>query len=80
MDIGSILIGLLYVLLYIAVIILIAFAIRWVIIFVLGSIDSNIDKWGRIVVGLLCVIVMVSWLLSILGLMHFPFPAQHSLR
>lgn len=79
MDIGSILVGLLYVLLYCAVIILVAFAIRWVIVFAVGSIDANIDKWGRIVVGLLCVIVIVSWLLSLLGVLHAPFPA-HTFR
>ena len=73
MDIGSILIGLLYVFLYCAVIILVAFAIRWAIVTFAGNIDANIDKWGRIVVGLLCVIVIVSWLLSLLGLVHFPF-------
>ena len=49
-------------------IILVAFAIRWVVIYAAGSIDANIDKWGRIVVGLLCVIIIVSWLLSLLGL------------
>jgi hypothetical protein len=76
MDIGSILIGLLYVLLYCAVIILVAFAIRWAVVFAVGSIDANIDKWGRIVVGLLCVIVIVSWLLSLLGLATFPFHAR----
>lgn len=73
MSIGGILMGLLYVLLYCAVIILVAFAIRWVVIYALGSIDANIDKWGRIVVGLFCVIVVVSWLLSLLGLAQFPF-------
>jgi len=73
MDIGGILVGLLYVLLYCAVIILVAFAIRWVVVYALGSIDANIDKWGRIVVGLFCVIVVVSWLLSLLGLAQFPF-------
>jgi len=62
MDIGGILLGLLYVLLYIAIIILVAFAIRWVIIFAVGAIDPNVDKWGRIVVGLLCAIVVVAWL------------------
>jgi hypothetical protein len=80
MDIGSILLGLLYVLLYIAVIILVAFAIRWVIVFALGSIDPNVDKWGRIVVGLLCAIVIVAWLLSMLGLVRVPFPIAHPLR
>jgi hypothetical protein len=76
MDIGGILVGLLYVLLYCAVIILVAFAIRWVIVYALNSIDANIDKWGRIVVGLLCVIIIVSWLLSLLGLATFPFHAR----
>jgi|KBSMisStaDraftv2_1062788.scaffolds.fasta_scaffold106851_4 uncharacterized membrane protein (DUF485 family) len=80
MDIGSILLGLLYVLLYIAVIILVAFAIRWVIIFAVGAIDPNVDKWGRIVVGLLCAIVVVAWLLSLLGLVHVPFPVAHPIR
>jgi len=80
MDIGGILLGLLYVLLYIAVIILVAFAIRWVIIFAVGSIDANVEKWGRIVVGLLCAIVVVAWLLSLLGLVHVPFPVAHPIR
>ena len=75
MDIGGILLGLLYVLLYSAVIILVAFAIRWV-----GAIDPNVDKWGRIVVGLLCAIVVVAWLLSLLGLVHVPFPVAHPIR
>jgi len=73
MSIGGILMGLLYVLLYCAVIILVAFAIRWVIVYALSSIDANIDKWGRIVVGLLCAIVIISWLLSLLGVAQFPF-------
>jgi hypothetical protein len=80
MDIGGILLGLLYVLLYIAVIVLVAFAIRWVIIFAVGAIDPNVDKWGRIVVGLLCAIVVVAWLLSLLGLVHVPFPVAHPIR
>jgi hypothetical protein len=80
MDIGGILLGLLYVLLYIAVIVLVAFAIRWVIIFAVGAIDPNVDKWGRIVVGLLCAIVVVAWLLSQLGLVHVPFPVAHPIR
>ena len=80
MDIGGILLGLLYGLLYIAVIVLVAFAIRWVIIFAVGAIDPNVDKWGRIVVGLLCAIVVVAWLLSLLGLVHVPFPVAHPIR
>jgi hypothetical protein len=59
---------------------LVAFAIRWVIIFAVGAIDPNVDKWGRIVVGLLCAIVVVAWLLSLLGLVHVPFPVTHPIR
>lgn len=77
MDIGSVLMGLLYVFLYCAVIILVAFAIRWAIVTFAGSLDPNIEKWGRIVVGLLCIIVIVGWLLSLLGVAHFPFLVQH---
>jgi len=64
----SILISFLYLLLYIAIIVFIAFAIRWLIVTFLGwSIDPNIDKWGRIIVGLLCIIAIVVWLSGVLG-------------
>lgn len=79
MDIGGILLGLLNVILYCAVIVLIAFAIRWAIITFIGSIDANVDKWGRLVVGLLCLIIIVGWLLSLLGIVHAPFPG-HAIR
>ena len=32
------------------------------------AIDANIDKWGRIIVGLLCLIAVVVWLSGVLGL------------
>lgn len=64
----AILVSFLELLLYIAIIIFIAFAIRWVITGFLGwPIDPNIDKWGRIIVGLLCLIAIVIWLASVLG-------------
>ena len=64
----SILISFLYLLLYIAVIIFIAFAIRWLIVSFMGwSIDANVEKWGRIIVGLLCIIAIVVWLSGLLG-------------
>jgi hypothetical protein len=64
----SILISFLELLLYIAIIILIAFAIRWVIVGFLGwGLDPNVEKWGRIVVGLLCIIAIVVWLAGVLG-------------
>jgi len=64
----SILISFLNLLLYIAIIILIAFGIRWLLTSFMGvTIDANVDKWARIVVGLLCVIAIVVWLAGVLG-------------
>jgi hypothetical protein len=69
MSAGALLIGFLNVCLTCAVIILIAFVILWVLTSLFGlSIDGNVLKWGKIVVALLCIIVIVSWLLSILGM------------
>jgi hypothetical protein len=64
----NILVSFLYLLLYIAVIIFVAFAIRWLIVsFMQWSIDPNIEKWGRIIVGLLCLIAIALWLSGVLG-------------
>jgi hypothetical protein len=64
----NILVSFLYLLLYIAIIVFVAFVIRWLIISFLGwAIDPNIDKWGRIIVGLLCIIAVVVWLAGVLG-------------
>lgn len=72
MEIGAVLLGLLHVILYCAIVVLVAFAIRWLIVFAAGSVDANVDKWGRIVVILLCAIAIVAWLLSLLGIVHYP--------
>jgi hypothetical protein len=65
----SILISFLYLLLYIAIVIFVAFAIRWLIVSFMGwSIDANIEKWGRVIVGLLCLIAIVVWLTGVLGM------------
>ncbi len=66
--IGSLIIGFLTALLYCAVIILIAFAFVWGMRVIGVSIDGEVFKWGKIVVGLICIIVMLSWLLGALGL------------
>ena len=64
----SILISFLNLLLYIAIIILIAFGIRWLLTSFMGvTIDANVDKWARIVVGLLCVIAIVVWVAGVIG-------------
>ena len=65
----SILISFLYLLLYIAIIIFVAFAIRWVLVTFIGiALDPNIDKWGRIIVGLLCLIAVVVWVAGVVGM------------
>jgi hypothetical protein len=64
----GILISFLNLLLYIAIIILIAFGIRWVITgFMQWTIDANVEKWARVVVGLLCLIAIVVWIAGVIG-------------
>lgn len=82
MAIGGILLSFLYLLLYIAGICLVAYAIVWLITGFLGwSIDANVYKWGQIFVGLLIVIAIVAWILSIVGYggspIYFPHGYQH---
>ena len=70
-----ILISFLYLLLYIAIIILVAYAIRWLITGFLGwPIDPMVYKWAQIIVGLLCIIAIVVWLVGVLGGGGFPLP------
>jgi len=65
----SILISFFELLLYIAIIVFVAFAIRWAITSIFGwSLDADVEKWGRIIVGLLCLIAVIVWLASIFGL------------
>lgn len=64
----GILISFLNLLLYISIIIFIAFVIVWVIQSFMGwSIDANVMKWGKVIVGLLCLIAVVMWLAGVLG-------------
>ena len=64
----GILVSFLELLLYIAIIILIAFAIRWVIVSFMGwSLDANVEKWAKVVVGLICLIAIVIWLTGAIG-------------
>jgi hypothetical protein len=64
----AILISLLELLLYIAIIILIAYVIVWVVQGFMGwTIDPNVMKFGKIVVGLLCLIAIVVWIAGVLG-------------
>lgn len=80
MALGGILISFLYLLLYIAGICLVAYAIVWLITGFLGwSIDANVYKWGQIFIGLLIVIAVVAWILSVVGVGGSPiyFPRAH---
>jgi len=64
----GILISFLNLLLYIAIIIFIAFVIVWVIQSFMGwTIDANVMKWGKVIVGLLCLIAVVVWIAGVLG-------------
>ncbi|MET3995984.1 uncharacterized membrane protein (DUF485 family) [Bradyrhizobium sp. S3.9.2] len=64
----GILISFLNLLLYIAIIVFIAFVIVWVIQSFMGwAIDANVMKWGKVIVGLLCLIAVVMWLAGVLG-------------
>jgi hypothetical protein len=64
----GILISFLNLMLYIAIIIFVAYVILWVIQGFMGwTIDSNVMKFGRIIVGLLCLIAVVVWLAGVLG-------------
>jgi hypothetical protein len=65
----AILISFLELMLYIAIICLIAYVILWVITGFFGwSIDANVLKFGKIIVALLCLIAVVVWLSSVMGL------------
>jgi hypothetical protein len=65
---GGILVSFLHLILYCACVIFIAVSIVWAWNMFIGPIDPAVYKWGRIIVGLLCVIAIVVWLLSIVGL------------
>lgn len=65
----GILISFLNLLLYLAIIIFVAYCIVWLIRGFMGwQIDANVYKFGQIIVGLLCLIAIVTWLAGVLGL------------
>ena len=64
----SILISFLNLMLYIAIIVFVAFVILWVLTSFMGiAIDANVLKWGKVIVGLLCLIAVVVWLAGVIG-------------
>jgi hypothetical protein len=65
----SLIISFLYLLLYLAIIILIAFGLRWILVAFMGwTLDANVEKWARVIVGLLCLIAIALWLSGVLGM------------
>lgn len=77
---GGLLVSFLEMLLYCACVVLVAAAISWAWRAFIGPIDAMVYKWGTIVVGLLCIIAFVIWILSALGLagagIYHPFPIR----
>lgn len=65
MTAGAILLGFLNVLLYCAVVVLVAFVIVWVLGWMGITPSPDVMKWGKIVVGLLCLIAVAAWLVSL---------------
>jgi hypothetical protein len=72
MSAAGILLSFLQLLLYLAIIIFIAYAILWVLGYVGIAISADMLKWGRIVVGLICLIAIVAWLLSVFAGANYP--------
>lgn len=74
----SILISFLYLCLHIAVIVFVAYAIVWLLSWLGVSIDGNLYKVGKIIVGLLIIIAIVIWLAGVLG--GYPIYSPFRLR
>jgi hypothetical protein len=78
MSASALLLGFLNVCLYCAIVVLIAFVIVWVVTNVFGyTLSPDVMKWGRIVVALLCIIVIVGWLLSLMGVSSGYYQSPH---
>ncbi len=70
----GLLISFAYLLLYIAVIVLVAFALKWLFEwFTETTIEPNVYKWCKVVVGLLIIIAVLVWISGALGTFHFRF-------
>ena len=69
----AILISFLNLLFYIAIILFVAYVILWVVRDWFSiAIDGNVMKFAKIIVGLICLIAIVTWLASVLGGASFP--------
>lgn len=67
MSLSAVLMGLLYAALTCAIIIFVAWCIVWLFEFFGIGIKPEVLRIGKVIVGLLCIIVIVGFLLSLLG-------------
>lgn len=67
MSLGGLLISFLYLLLQIAAVILVAYLTVWACRIFGLEIDGNVYRIGKVIVGLICLILVVVWLFSVLG-------------
>jgi hypothetical protein len=72
MSAVAIFLSFLQLLLYIAIIIFIAWTILWLLNWAGIAISAEMLKWGRVIVGLLCIIAVVGWLVSVFAGGNFP--------
>jgi hypothetical protein len=73
---GPVLLGFLHVVLYCAVVIFVAVVLAWFWSTWISPIDATVYKWGTIIVGLLCLIAIISWLLG-LNVAAFGLPFRY---
>ena len=66
------------VLIYCALVILVAFTLVWILGIAGYPPSDEMMKWGRILVALLCLAVVVLWLLTLIGVA--PYAGPHFLR
>ena len=64
----NILLSFLNLLLYIAIILFVAYCILWIVRDWFNiTVDANVMKFGKIIVGLICLIAIVIWFAGVLG-------------
>lgn len=67
MSIAGVFLSLLAALLECAVVVLVAFVILWVLRLCGFEPDGSVVKWGRVVVALICLIIIIAWLFAVVS-------------
>ena len=73
-SIGAILISFIWLLVEIGLIIFVAYCVVWACSFFGLTIDGNVYKWGKVVIGLICLALVVTWLVYTLSGVAMPIP------